>query len=168
MNTDTKKILDQVTAMLNLLVDDFEKLKAEPVSKKRWRANEVGAYYSTNAEGLVGKKIERNNDVDDHRHRSGDYSKTTGEACKRLAINYARQRIFDALREAEGDWVADWSDNHVSNQTACYLRHGKPIPLENVISVQGLEPQWYSSKEAWEAVIVSHKSDLLLGWGIEE
>ena len=165
MKTEVYELLERIESMLNLIKDDFEKRKAEPVSKKRWRAEEGRIYYSTNAEGLVGKKTERNNDVDAHRHRSGDYSKTTVEACKRLAVNYARQRIFDALREAEGDFVDEESK---SIYIGLYMVSDEIIRCCETYGDKYTEPQWNSSESAWQAVMVSHKADLLLVWGIEE
>ena len=167
MKTEVYELLERIESMLNLIKDDFEKRKVEPV-KKRWRAREVGAYYSTNAEGLVGKKIERNNDVDDHRYKSGNYFKTEEEAIKHREVTYARQRIFDALRDAEGIWVALWGNNKQRKYAGYYQHTRRRVEINLWSEAQYQEPQWYSSEPAWEAVIVSHKADLFLVWGIEE
>ena len=167
MNTDTEKLLEQIESILNLLKDDFEKRKVEPVSKKRWRADIGKVYFSTNAEGLVCRKIERNNNADSHHYSSGDYSQTEEVAIKHRDVTYARQRIFDALRETEGDWVTDWRS---TLQHKCHVSYNYNLSALDISrnSFQAcVEPQWYSSEESCKSVMVSHKDDLLLVWGVE-
>ena len=168
MKTEVYELLGQIESMLNLIKDDFEKRKVEPVSKKRWRSENGGFYHTVDELGQVCRDIDRGCASDDHSYRSGIYFKTQEEACKHRSIGYARQRIFDALREAEGDYVADWIRRHQTKTHAAYDHCRKEIVLEGRGFTQDLEPQWYSSEPAWEAVRVSHEADLLLVWGIDE
>jgi len=151
---------------LALLKGALEKRKVEPVSKKRWRAQKGGIYWSMNGRGVRLSDFESGSTWDDHRYAIGSYSKTEDEAINFDKINYARQRIFDALREAEGDWVANWESGQ-NKYYASYSHQRKEVSINDNYISQKLEPQWYSSEEAWESVMVSHKDDLLLVWGIE-
>ena len=103
MKTEVYELLERIESMLNLIKDDFEKRKVEPVSKKRWRAEKGCEYWLINQYGNSTSSYDTAASADIHNYNSGNYFKTEEEAIKHREVTYARQRIFDALREAEGD-----------------------------------------------------------------
>ena len=148
------------------LGEEIKKLKAKPVSNKRWRAEKGHRYYTVSVEGRVVSTYEYDNASDGWRYASGNYFKTQAEAELYRDRTLATQSVLDALREAEGDWVADW-DNKEQREYRPYISEGNLYFAWNTV---GKHPpkechapkEWHSSYEAWEQVIKPHADDVWL------
>jgi len=140
--------------------EEIERLKNQP-NKKRWRAEKDEKYYLITWTGVVHFDYENDDRVDNYQYGTGNYFRTEEEAELKRDRDLATQRVLDALREAEGDWVADWDDK---DQGKCipYIDHDKSIQIWWGYLDLVAPTEWHSSRAAWQQVIESHKSDIWL------
>ena len=140
--------------------EEIERLKNQP-NKKRWRAEKDEKYYLITRTGVVHFNYENDDNVDNYQYATGNYFRTKEEAELKRDRDLATQRVLDALREAEGDWVADWDDK---DQCKClpYIDHDKSIQIWWGYLELHAPTEWHSSRAAWQQVIKSHKSDIWL------
>jgi len=154
------KELEELEQKYKEMGEEIERLK-NPPNKKRWRAEKDEKYYLITQSGVVHFYYENYDLIDNHAYATGSYFRTEEEAELKRDRDLATQRVLDALREAEGDWVADWDDK---DQCKChpYIDRDKSIQiwwgyLELIAPIE-----WYSSEEAWQQVIKSHHDDIWL------
>ena len=133
---------------------------AKTVSNKRWKAEKGHRYYTVNVKGRVVSNYEYDNTSDQWRYLLGSYFKTQAEAELYRDRTLATQSVLDALREAEGDWVADW-DNKEQRKYRTYISEGDLYFDWNTVGMY-TPKEWHSSKEAWKQVIKSHADDVWL------
>jgi len=140
--------------------EEIERLKNQP-NKKRWRAEIGETYWHAADNNTIYASTEEVHLADDYRYSIGNYSITQEEAELKRDRDLATQRVLDALREAEGDWVADWDDK---DQGKCipYIDHDKSIQIWWGYLDLVAPTEWHSSRAAWQQVIESHKSDIWL------
>jgi len=155
------KKLEELEQLFTEMGEEIERLKNQPVNKKRWRAEKDEVYYLVTGGGAVTCYHENCDRTDNYQYGTGNYFRTEEEAKLRRDRDLATQRVLDALREAEGDWAADWDDKE---QCKCrpYIDHDKSIQIWWGYLDLTAPTEWHSSEAAWQQVIKSHKSDIWL------
>lgn len=97
----------------------------------------------------------------------GNVFKTKQEAEKARDRRLATVRVVNALREHEGDWIADWNNNKYDKyHVYSIFPHGELI-LNRSNRLLLVPIEWYSSKEAWQWVIDNMADDVKLMLGVE-
>ena len=94
-------------------------VRQEQSSKKRWRADYDAEYFYFRDDGAVDYHREANDVIDNHLYAMGNYFRTNEEAEAYRDRQLATMRVLDALREYEGDWVADW-DGYNQNKYSAF------------------------------------------------
>lgn len=97
----------------------------------------------------------------------GNCYKTEEEAILTRGKQLAKIRIFDKLRELEGDWEADWSDTNQDKYSAYYDHCDNMFKAVYHYRCQDRGQEWYSTDQAWDWVIKNMEDDLKLIFDIE-
>lgn len=158
--------LEQLEKIHAELGKEIERLKAKPC-KKRERVYGKPYWFITS----LGEVVE---DIDGGRARLakrfalGNYFYTKEAAIKALNRRLAEQRIFDALREHEGDWTVDWGNYKQSKYHISYTHDDKEFYIYSCNSLQaGMVTRYYSTEEACQWVMDNMEDDLRIVWGID-
>jgi hypothetical protein len=132
---------------------------------KLWKPEKHESYFIVTSAGEVADTTNLLHPADNHAIVTGNYFKTRSEALARKARLYATQRVLTRLRELEGDWVADWSDENQNKHGVNYVEG----VLETVAwrTQQQAPAEYYSTYTAWETVIKTMKPDVLLMFGFQ-
>lgn len=156
--------LEQLEKKYIELGEEIERLKATP-SKKRERSTKNKHYWFITSIYDIQKTVETGYVVDEDRFAMGNYYYSEAEALKARDRRLAEQRIFDALREHEGDWAVDWNDFDQNKYYAFYNHEDEKFCIDwwrdgQIIS----ESCYYSSEEAWQWVMDNMEDDLNIVW----
>ncbi len=139
----------------------YTRVDNKPKTNKRWKAA-VGEGYWV----VVGDRtayVRKHKDyISRGDYDANNYFQTKEPALSTIRRQLATVRVLDALREAEGDWVADWEDG---GQIKCYpylSKHKEEIRIGETWFNMYSTIEWCSSKEAWEQVLKTHEDDIYL------
>lgn len=157
---DTK--LAQLEETLASVQAELEAMRNKPSPHARKRLDKAQCYFGIDYKGSVVPCEENNHRLDAACFDLGNYYYTEQEALLARDKQLAYVRITDALRDAEGDWVANWSNN---SQSKCYIHYdhvASAVQLTYCRTTQIAPSELYSSKEAWEQVIATHADDIKL------
>ena len=172
MNKSNQAIIDLLDSLSEV---DYEEIVAEmkrdevptPASNKRWAAGMSNQYYYVHSEeGRVCTTYEHAHKEDLHHYATGNYYKTFELAKHALDIRLAEQRIFDALREHEGDWDGDWDDTTKAKHSIEYDHDTQEFGIDSSARYQYNKKESYSSPAACKWVIENMKNDLELVFGV--
>lgn len=143
-------------------------LQKPKASKKRWRAEEGADHWYLTPGGHVISSCDDRGIDDDEYYAIGNYYQTEGEAIAARDRRLAEQRIFDALREHEGDWVADWEDGGQTKHTVGYNDVTKKFLTDWFRGHHHYpDTRYYSTREAWQWVLDHMLDDVKLVWGVK-
>lgn len=123
-----------------------------PQSKKRWRAENGGLYWTVNNYGNAIELHDDRDRLDNYSFISGDYHRTEAEAEQFRDRQLAKQRIIDYYREHETEAV-DWGDEYSPKWCVHYSHKRSRFELENEGMNQFSAAELYTtSKEAAQYV----------------
>jgi len=146
--------LDEHKAMIQLLKDKPSKVCQRVANgSKYWRIDPYGSVVSWS---------DKRDATDNYSFLSGNYYYSEQEAQKALNKQLATMRIFDKLRELEGDWEADWNDN--SHKYTYFVKLGNVNTTSWCQRRSSNDLRWYSSEKAIDWVFENMMPDLRLAW----
>jgi len=151
--------LDEHRAMIQALKDKPAKVR------QRVRCGEY--YWFINTRGCAHKAKEDRDFEDIYRFSIGNYYHVEQEAKAALDKQLATMRIFDKLRELEGDWEADWGDLE-QNKYTYFVRSDNINTVFWCQNRSSNDLRWYSSKETIDWVFDNMMEDLKLAWNVSE
>lgn len=170
MNKDTQiKQLEESNAKMKADIEAQAKMIAElklPVIKKRERVAKGETYWIIDPVGDIESRTEGTTRFDIYRFNSGNYYYSESEAQLVLDKELAQQRIFDALREHEGDWELKFKRR--TNNSRIYLNTSTKLfhCTSNDEFQEIPDARWYSSEESCKWVIDNMENDLKICFGV--
>ena len=139
----------------------------EQTPSKLWKPESDERYWIIDAHGECRYSRCDNDSYDQGRLAMGNVYPTKEAAEKARDKQLATVRVLNALREAEGDWESDWGDSGQDKWQPKYRHDRKEVELISWQVTQHCHTEWYSLKESWEKVLLTHEADVKLILGVE-
>jgi len=124
-------------------------------------------YYFSYSDGEIGSDSYTKTSIDTKRLALGNVFETEEEITQLVDKRQATTRVLNKLRELEGDWEADWNDQHQEKCLIAYTPRTKNMFIAADYLHTSSPIEYHSTKEAWEYVMDNMREDLKLMFGIE-